>query len=386
MTTRPRIYLDHAATGWPKPEAVYEAMDRFARSVGAAAGRGAYRSATTAGGIVASCRRRLARLVGATDSSDVALFSNGTTALNAAIFGIIRPGDQVVTTAIEHNSVLRPLQHLVETADVHLDVVPCDQQGNVAAEAILDRVTPSTRLVAVSHGSNVIGSVIDVAKVGAAIASSDTLLLCDAAQTLGYLPLDVGAAQIDLLAAPGHKGAAGPLGTGVLVASAKARQQLRPTVFGGTGSQSESTRMPEEFPAMLEAGNLNVPALAGWDAGLGQLLDEHPAERARRFETMAELLAQRLSSIAGIRVIAGRRLPIASVTFDGLDVGTAAALLDSEYGIEVRSGLHCAALIHRHLGTSPDGTLRASCGHTSSEDEIEQLAEALRQLAGQSLA
>jgi cysteine desulfurase family protein len=385
MTQNPaaRIYLDHAATGWPKPESVYAAMDRFARQTGASAGRGAYRSATLADEAVASCRRGIARLVGASDPSRIAFFSNGTTALHAAIFGVVRDGDHIVTTAIEHNSVLRPLEWLRTHRGVAVDVVPCDAAGRVDPADVLSRVKPRTRLVAISHASNVTGTVQDIAAVGRQLAFGDTLLLCDAAQTLGYLPIDVSSLAIDLLAAPGHKGACGPLGTGMLAVSEKASAWLRPTLFGGTGSASESLDMPRDLPTMLEPGNLNVPAIAGWDAGLAELAKNTPGRHSESQDRIAAELRRVVSSIPGVSVIGGDRLPILSLTFGGADVGLVATLLDTEFAIEVRSGLHCAALIHRHLGTSPHGTLRVSGGHGTTVDEINRLGGAIGEIAAE---
>lgn len=380
---KPRIYLDHAATGWPKPEAVYAAMDAFARQTGASAGRGGYRSAAAADELIAACRRRLAQLIGADTPQQVAFFSNGTTALHAAIFGVVGQGDHVVTTATEHNSVLRPLQWLHTHAGVRLDIVGCDKAGNVDPAAVLAHVTPQTRLVAIGHGSNVTGAVQRVEAVGQGLRDRDTLLLCDAAQTLGYLPIDVQRWGVDLLASPGHKGAAGPLGTGMLYVSPKAQQHLRPVVFGGTGSQSQSLEMPTSLPAMLEPGNLNVPAIAGWEAGLAALAVQETAaqeEKAARCGELAAALRRGLSDLPATRVIMGERLPIASLTFSGGDVNLVAALLDSEFGIEVRSGLHCAALIHPQLGTAPHGTLRVSGGHSTTLAEINALAAALAEI------
>lgn len=376
----PRVYLDHAATGWPKPERVYQAMDRFARSTGASAGRGGYRSAAIADEVLASCRRRLARLIGADQPQRIAFFSNGTTALNAAIGGVVSAGDHVVTTVTEHNSVLRPLQWLSSERGVRLDIVGCDASGQVDPAEVLARVTPRTRLVAISHGSNVTGAVQDVAAIGQQLQTTETLLLCDAAQTLGYLSIDVQALGIDLLAAPGHKGACGPLGTGMLYVSPKAQSRLRPTIFGGTGSSSQSLEMPAAMPGMLEAGNLNVTALAGWDAGLEALAEEPAEDRQRRCGELADELRRGLSTLPGARAIIGARLPIASLTFEQFEVSLAATLLDTEFGIEVRSGLHCAALIHDAIGTAPDGTLRLSAGHTTTAGDIAQAVTALAEI------
>jgi cysteine desulfurase/selenocysteine lyase len=378
--TPTRLYLDHAATGWPKPESVYQAMDHYARDNGAAAGRGAYSSGVAADQIVTSCRRRLARLIGATDPRQVAFFSNGTTALNAAIFGLLRSGDQVVTTAIEHNSLLRPLESLRFDANLSLEIVPCDESGRVDPQAILDRVTRQTRLVAVSHASNVTGAVQDIATLGKALRGTATLLLCDAAQTLGYLPIDLPGLGIDLLAAPGHKGACGPLGTGLLAVSPKAIEQLRPTIFGGTGSASESLVMPDAMPSRLEPGNLNVTALAGWDAGLAWLAQDDQVARTGRIRELTHTLRQTAEGLRAVRAIGADRLPILSLTFEGVDVGLVASLLDSEYGIETRSGLHCAPLIHRQLGCSPGGTLRISAGHSTTSDQVLRFGTALREI------
>lgn len=385
-----RNYLDHAATSWPKPEAVYAAMDRYSREIGAAAGRGDYRSAVAASQIVSGCRRALMRLINAGKADEIAFFSNGTTALNAAIFGIIRNGDHVVTSAIEHNSVLRPLEELRSRGTIRLDVIECDASGSVDIQQMLERVDEQTVLVALAHGSNVTGAVQDLAAIGEKTQDSNTLFLCDAAQTLGSLPIDVQSLGIDLLAAPGHKGASGPLGTGMLYVSPKATTRMRPTVFGGTGSISESMQMPLRMPEMLEAGNLNVPAIAGWNAGLEYLraLDSSAATESRL--ALCARMSDRFSKIPGVFSIVGEQLPIASLVFDDLDPSMIGALLDSEFGIDVRCGLHCAALVHEPIRNASvsrgfsasrySGTLRLSAGHTTSLSQIDEAASAIHDL------
>ena len=314
-----RIYLDHAATSWPKSAAVLDAMNRFARDCGAAAGRGGYRSAAEADRIVTLTRRAIAKLIGAESAECVSLHCNGTAALNAAIHGVVRPGDHVVTSAAEHNSVLRPLHFMRQHQQVRLTIVPTDDVGLVDAGEMLEAVTEETRLVALTHASNVTGAVQPIAAVGNALKNRPALFLCDAAQTFGSLAIDVAASAIDLLAAPGHKASGGPLGTGFLYVAKAAHDQLVPWVQGGTGSQSESLEMPTAMPSKLEAGNLNVPALAGWLAALGEL---QACDRDLRFEharALAEKLHQTLDSIHHIRVF-GRAcdLPIASIAVEGL--------------------------------------------------------------------
>jgi cysteine desulfurase / selenocysteine lyase len=393
MSPQRRNYLDNAATSWPKPDAVYTAMDQFAREIGAAAGRGSYQAATAAGDVVAACRLQLMSLVNARDAKDVAFFSNGTTALNAAIFGVVQPGDHVVSSAIEHNSVLRPLQSLSERGIIRLTVIDCDAEGQVDIDQLLDAIEDQTLLVALAHASNVTGAVQNVHAIGQRLANHRALFLCDASQTLGYLPIDKQGMGIDLLASAGHKGSLGPLGTGMLVVSAKAASQLRPTVFGGTGSISESLQMPTRLPEMLEAGNLNVPAIAGWNAGLQYLrsLDTQEAEMQRL--ALCRRLCEQFADLDGGFAVCGRELPLASLVFDRLDPMMVATLLDSEFSIEVRSGLHCAALVHRPIQerhgqrvgkhSEYQGTLRLSAGHFTQLEQIDAAAAAVHDLVAE---
>jgi cysteine desulfurase family protein len=381
MSEPARIYLDHAATSWPKSDAVLEAMDRFARQCGAAAGRGSYRSAAEADRVVAVTRRAIATLIGAGTSECISLHPNGTAALNAAIHGVVRSGDHVVTCAAEHNSVLRPLRHLEKHQGIRMTVVPVDDSGLVDAQQLLDAVSDETRLVTLTHASNVTGAVQPVTEVGQALKTRATIFLCDAAQTFGSLPINVINSGIDLLAAAGHKSSGGPLGTGFLYVVETIHGEIIPLVQGGTGSQSESLEMPATMPSMLEAGNLNVPALAGWAAALGELRSIDFDARVEHARALARRLHRGLASIDHIRIF-GResQLPIASIGIEGLAPTDAATILDAEFGIETRAGLHCAALIHAFLGSTDDGTLRISAGHTTIDADIDALLESLRSI------
>lgn len=374
--------MDNAATGWPKPEAVYRAVEYQMRQIGAAAGRSAYDHALRSADVVAHCRRRIARWIGAPSPDCVVMTANGTAALNLAIHGLVQPGDHVVTTAAEHNSVLRPLHDLATRMGVTWDVVPCDAAGQVCADAVLAAVRPDTRLVAVCHASNVTGAVQPIAEIGQRLRDHEAVLLCDAAQTLGYLPLDVQAMGIDLLAAPGHKGAGGPLGTGLLYVAPSLHRRLHPIIQGGSGSRSSQLTMPEAMPERLEAGNLNVPAIAGLEAALRWLAEQdQSAMQAARLQ-LAEQLRGGLADCPGLRLIdGGGGLPLASFIVPGLDPGEVAAILDAEFGVQVRAGLHCAASIHDFLGTAPAGTVRISCGHLTEPAALRQAIDAVRQLA-----
>ncbi|TWU39235.1 aminotransferase class V-fold PLP-dependent enzyme [Novipirellula artificiosorum] len=379
-----RIYLDHAATSWPKPPHVLDAMDRYARLCGAAAGRGQYGSAHEADAIVHQVRRSLARFIGASSTESIALFSNGTTAINAAIFGVVRNADHVVTTAAEHNSVLRPLAHLQSSGRITLSVVGCDRDGIVSAEEVLGAVTDQTSLVAVGSAGNVTGAEQPIEEIGRHLAEHRAMFLCDAAQSFGYLPMNVETLGVDLLAAPGHKGGTGPQGTGFLYVHPERFDRVEPIVFGGTGSQSESLSMPIVMPGKLEAGNLNVPALAGWAAGLTVLLEQSELRSASHCQRLAKRLHAGLTSIDGLRVFGKpSRLPIASVAAEGMSPIDLAAILDAEFGIETRAGLHCAALVHSYLGSAPEGTLRISGSVVTTDEEIDQVVAALQAILGE---
>ena len=388
-----RIYLDHAATSFPKLRDVLDAMHEYSLHREASAGRGVYRASIEAGKIVRDLRAEIAGWVGASSAGEVSLQSGGTAALNVALLGLIRPGDHVVTGSAEHNSVLRPLQFLAEFQDVSITIVPVDASGTVQANDVLDAVTETTRMVVMTHATNVNGAVQPIEEIGRSLTAqtnseSKPILMIDAAQSFGYLPLHVRESFVDVLAAPGHKGGHGPLGTGFLYVDRRLHDQIRPSVFGGTGSHSDSIEMPTEFPGAFEAGNLNVPAYAGWLAGLRSYRNERTAwetltATSRQMQARAEDLYRRLGRVKGIRIVgrpAELRLPIASLEIESMSAVDAAAILDAEFGIEVRSGFHCAALIHHAIESPSDGTLRISCGPTTTDEDLDCLESALKQL------
>lgn len=383
--THPRVYLDHAATSWPKAGAVLEAMTDFALNGGATAGRGGYRSAQEAGRIVDGVRMHLSKLIGAGASSSISLHSNGTAALNTAILGLVRPGDHVVTTAVEHNSVLRVLSHLEQTRKLDWTIVECDRNGQVTTEDVMTAIRPNTRLVAVTHASNVTGAVQPIAELSRAMQTHPAALLVDAAQTVGHLPIHVREMGIDMLAAPGHKCIGGPQGTGFLYVAKRWQEAIVPSLFGGTGSVSESLSMPTEMPSKLEAGNLNVPALAGLLVAVKIANDESShVQSLRRTSELSQRLHQGLNQIRGVKVHGyPGTVPVVSFGLESLSPTDVAAILDAEFGVEVRAGLHCAAKIHDHLGTAPDGTVRVSAGKSTTDEEVDVFLRAVKQIQGE---
>jgi cysteine desulfurase family protein len=389
-----RIYLDNAATSWPKPEAVYQAVDRYQREVGAAAGRGAYAESLEAARIVAAARRRAARLLGSEDPRRVIFTSSGTEGLNLALHGVLRPGDHMVTTVLEHNSVLRPLEHLAAEREVSVTRVACGPSGRIDPDDVRQAFRKDTALVAISHASNVTGVVQPVAEIGRLAHEHGALLLVDAAQTLGHIAFSVDELHADLLAAPGHKGLLGPLGTGLLYVRPGVEARLRPTRQGGTGSQSELLRQPDALPDRYEPGNHNVPGLAGLTAalawleerGFGSIAEHEAALRAQAVEGLAELDGVTVYSAGASRtdhVAVPDAVGVLSLNVRGYDPQELAAVLDAVHGVQTRAGLHCAPLAHDALGTlASGGTLRLSWGPFTTAQEIGVAVDAIAAAAG----
>ncbi len=384
-----RIYLDNAATTWPKPPSVLEAIARFYRQFGAAVGRGSYATAESVGRKIHRLRNDLQHLIGARHSSEIAFAFNGTDALNTAIFGLVRPGDHVVATEAEHNSVLRPLTFLEQNHNVGVTIVKCESDGAVDAASVQSAIQSNTRLICLTHASNVTGAVNDVAEVGRLCRERSVSLLVDAAQTLGYVPIDVEQIGCDLLAAPGHKGLCGPLGTGLLYVRQAISPHVRPLRFGGTGTQSHLPEQPVAAPEKFESGNLDGGALFGLAAAIGELniagADGHDWRRSELFHRFTEL-SKGLQRIEGVRVLGpqetSRRVPVISILLQNLDSREAAELLSSRWNIECRAGFHCAPLICRRLETeSSGGTIRFSPGRFTTRGQIETVLAAVGELA-----
>ncbi|RLC65140.1 MAG: cysteine desulfurase, partial [Chloroflexi bacterium] len=312
------IYLDNAATSWPKPEAVYHAVDRFMREVGATPGRGGHRREEEAQHIADEARDALAHLFHAPDPQGVAFAMNATQAINMALKGLLRPGDHVVTSSIEHNGVWRPLKAL-ERQGVEITAVPCAPDGTLDPSSVEAALRPETRLVTLIHGSNVLGTILPVGEVGQICRDHGVLFLVDAAQTAGAYPIDMEAMQIELLAFAGHKGTYGPHGTGGLVV--RPGVELETWVEGGSGVESASERMPEALPGRLEAGTQNAAGIAGLLAGVRFGL-EQGGERIRAHEMeLTALLIEELRTVPGLTILGpddlARRTAVVSVTVEG---------------------------------------------------------------------
>jgi cysteine desulfurase family protein len=385
----PRIYLDNAATSWPKPEGVYAAVDRYQRECGAAFGRSVYREATDAEQSVTGARRAVARFLGAEGPERIVFTANGTDALNLAIHGVLSAGDHVVTTVAEHNSVLRPLRFLADRRDVQVSHVGVDSAGAVDPDDVRSAMRKETRLVVCTQASNVTGAIQPVSEIARAAHAHGALFLVDAAQSLGHLPVNVAMMEADLLAAPGHKGLMGPLGTGLLYIRPGVEQRLDPLRQGGTGSQSQQDRQPDILPDKYEPGNLNVPGIVGLGAGVSYLEERGIEAVAAHEQQLTKRLLDGLRQAAGLQIHgpsnAAARVGVVSVTLPGYDPQELAAGLDAAYGIQVRAGLHCAPRMHEALGTlAGGGTVRFSLGCFTTEAEIDAAVAALCELSAMS--
>ncbi|MCU0960959.1 MAG: aminotransferase class V-fold PLP-dependent enzyme [Pirellulaceae bacterium] len=381
-----RIYLDNAATSWPKPEAVYEAVDWYQRELGTTTGRGAYREADEAAHRVRSTRERLARLLGVAEPDHIVFTANGTESLNLALHGVLRPGDHVITSVVDHNSVLRPLRFLEEYHGVAVDRVSCGHDGIVDPQTIRRAIRPQTRMIALVHASNVTGALQPIEAVGALAAEHGLMYLVDAAQSLGHLPIDVPRTGAHLFAAPAHKGLLGPSGLGLLYIAPGCEQFVRPLRQGGTGTQSDEDRQPDSLPDKYEPGNLNVPAVLGLGEGVSYLQQLGLEQVQRQGEELTARLIEGFSGIDGVVLYgprdARRQVGVVSISVAGVDPRVVAAMLDSSRRVQVRAGIHCAPLMHRTLGTTElGGTVRFSTSVFTTVDDIDAAVEAVADIA-----
>ena len=384
-----RIYLDNAATTFPKPDVVYQAVDDYNRRIGAAIGRGAYRAAIEITAVVQRCRKKIADLLGAESPERIVFTFNGTDSLNLALHGLLRTGDHVVTSAIEHNSVLRPLAELRRRLGIELTRVAANEAGMIDPIEFQHALRPNTKLIALIHASNVTGTIQPVSDVGQIARDAGVLFLVDAAQTAGHLPIDLSDLPIDLLACPGHKGLLGPLGTGVLYVRRGIESQLASLRQGGTGTRSEHEEQPETLPDKYESGNHNAPGLAGLEAAASWLIERGVASIHQQAQALMGQLLEGLAGISGVSLFGppaqDRRVGVVSMAIDGVDPQDVAAILDQTFGIETRAGLHCAPGAHRAIGSfDSGGTVRLSVGACTTAAEITSTVEAVRQIAGSS--
>lgn len=372
-----QIYLDHAATSWPKPEVVKEAM-LLALGQSGNPGRSGHGLSLSAARLIHQARHTIAKFFNAPSSSQIVFALNATDALNMAIKGMVRQGDHVITTCLEHNSVLRPLYALKNASKIELTVLGL-QGGTVQPEQFAEAMRPETAVVATTHASNVTGAIIDIAAVSQICDERGVKLLLDAAQTAGVLPIDVQELNLAAMACSGHKSLLGPQGTGVLYV----RQDVELAFWreGGTGSISHEIYQPAFMPDRLEAGTPNTIGIAGLGAGVKYLSELGLDTIRQREAALTEQLRAGLKQVPGLTLYTPDiSMGVFSVGLEGFDSAELTVALEGEYGILTRPGLHCAPLAHQALGTYPHGTTRISVGYTTTEAEVEAVIGALMEL------
>lgn len=375
------IYFDNAATTWPKPEEVYKAMEDAMKNHGANPGRSGHSMALDAARLIYESRQHLADFFNAESPKNIVFSPNATDALNTAIKGVLKPGDHVITSSMEHNSVARPIFALARIG-VQWSIVRCDLRGFIDPDDIRKAIKPTTRLIAVTHASNVTGTIMPIREIGEIARENGIPFLVDAAQTAGIIPIDVQKMNIDLLAFPGHKGLYGPQGTGGLYV--REGIDIVPIKEGGTGSLSEQLEQPGMLPDRLESGTLNTPGIAGLLAGV-RFIKQKGMENIRAHEK--NLITRFLEGLENIKSVTvygpkepGSVCSVISLNIAGLNSSEAAHILDSRFHIEVRPGLHCSPLAHETVGTKDTGTIRFSFSVFNTEDDIKEALRALEMI------
>ncbi len=374
------IYLDHAATSFRKPERVFRAMDDFARTSAANPGRGGHHLATEAESMLEDTRRLLARLFGSSRPERVVFTLNATDALNMAIKGVLKPGDHVITSVLEHNSVSRPLNRLANEGTITLTRLDVGSDHRIDPGDVARAFLPATRLIAITQVSNVTGTIQPVDEIGKVVRQRDALFLVDASQSAGVIPIDMGKAAIDLLAFTGHKALLGPTGTGGLLVGERA--PVAPWREGGTGGDSADPIQPSSYPYHLEGGTPNVMGLAGLREGIRILVEQG-------IETILTHERKLLASFHGALKDPAKfqwygdkdGVGLVSLNLSGFIPAELAGILDGQFDIAVRAGLHCAPYAHRHLGTFPDGTVRLSVGWSTTEADMKAAAGAFDEIS-----
>ncbi|MBM7624941.1 aminotransferase class V-fold PLP-dependent enzyme [Sporohalobacter salinus] len=378
------VYLDNAATSRIKPDSVLEAMNDYLTEIGCSPGRGGYECSLQASRIVLNTRLTFADFFNVDTPEQIVFTHNITHGLNYALKGLLSKGDHVITTSIEHNAVVRPLKSLEEAGIIEVDYISCDKAGILDPEDIEEAVRDNTKLLVATHASNIVGTLTPAKQLGEIADRNDLYFILDTAQTAGIYDLDFSDLKLDVLAFTGHKGLMGPTGTGGLAISKEVAQEMTPLIEGGTGSISDKEYQPDFLPDKFESGTMNTVGLSGLKAGVEFIKEEGLGKiKEHEFELTNRLL-QGLDVINGINIYGPGNVKLqtstVSIGVDDFDLGELSFVLDDEYGIMTRSGLHCAPLAHRTIGSFPEGTLRFSIGYFNTVEEIDYTLESLEEI------
>lgn len=379
------VYFDNAATSWPKPESVYKAVYDCQKNIGANPGRSGHKMSIEAGRVVYNARDKIAELFNVDDPARIMLGFNATDGLNVGIKCLLNPGDHVITSSMEHNSVMRPLRHLLQTRNIELTVIECDKTGLINPKDIEKNIKPNTRLVAINHASNVVGTIQPIEEIGKIVSGHDGVyFLIDAAQSAGVIPIDAVKCKIDLIGFAGHKGMLGPQGTGGIYIGEGMEDIIQALKQGGTGSDSELEIHPDFIPDKYESGTKNTSGLAGLVAGL-EFLEEVGIDVVHRKEmALTGRLIHGLEQLDEV-VLYGPRDPkkqTAVVSFNvlGMEPSDVSYSMDRDYNIMTRVGLHCAPTAHKTIGSSPKGTIRLSMGYFNNDKEVDHVLDSIKKI------
>jgi len=368
------IYLNNAATTKKKPSKVFKAVNDFLTNLDVSPGRGSDSESIASDKIVSDARISLAELFNLPDPNRIIFTLNATDSLNMVIKGYVRPGDHVIVSGMEHNSVIRPLRYLESAFDVRVTVVPSDD--------ITKYLTKKTRLVAVLHASNVTGEIYPIADIGGICANAGVAFLADGAQSAGAFPIDLSKINVDFFAFSGHKALMGPQGTGGLYI--KKGIDIIPMRHGGTGTQSELEMQPDTYPDKYESGTPNTPGIAGLAEGVKYIIT-NKENISNKEKALIKMIHEGLDSIKNVKIYGSRdpknKLPVVSFNIDGMNPKSVSAMLEKDFQIVTRSGLHCSPLAHKSIGTFPLGTVRVSAGYYNTADEIKKLIRAIEYIA-----
>ncbi|MDI3534166.1 MAG: hypothetical protein PWQ82_531 [Thermosediminibacterales bacterium] len=388
--TMRQVYLDNAATSRPKPPAVWEAMENYMKNIGCSPGRGGYECSLEAGRILLETRVLLKDFFNIPSPEQVIFTQNITHSLNMALKGLLKKGDHVITSSMEHNSVVRPLRNLEKTKGIEVDFVKCDEKGLLNPQLVKDKIKHNTKMIVLTHASNVTGTLMPVEEIGEIANEEGLLYVLDTAQTAGVYEIDFENLGLDVLAFTGHKSLMGPPGIGGLCISRRAAEQMEPLIEGGTGSRSDMEYQPDMLPDKFESGTMNTVGIAGLNAGL-KFINKTGLQNIRNHEKqLTERFLEGLKKLPGI-IVYGPGDPelqtsTISISIKGLDMGELSFMLDYQYGVMTRSGLHCAPLAHKTIGSFPEGTLRFSIGYFNTTDEIDYTLRSLKEIIDYNLS
>lgn len=379
-----KVYLDNSATTYPKPEEVYTSVFNYMKNIGANPGRGGYANALEGDRIIYNCREALMKLFNFDKLENVIFTANITQSLNIVLKNVIKDGWHVITSSMEHNSVLRPLSTLKETKNIDLDIIECSAEGVINVEDFKNAIKPNTKLVALTHASNVIGSIQPLEEIGKICREKNIYFVIDSAQSAGAIPVDFYKIRCNALTFTGHKSLLGPQGIGGFLIDDALNKEALPFIEGGTGSLSQSIIQPDFLPDKFESGTLNAPGVAGLLSGINYIMKEGITAIQEKEQELCQHFINELLNIPSIKVYgfknAALRTPTISINSSKINNAELGFILDREYGIMSRTGLHCAPLAHKTMGTFPEGTLRFSLGPFNDKKDINYALHALNSI------